>query len=1427
MADKSLDQQTRRIDQARVQKGKEFEMLQQAQNQFLAIQAERKQNLAQQRTIIGMDHQQNAMMMQGAQMIAGSGSRDMGIPQTVDPRTQAVMSKYGMGRPRFQKSTQHSQQVTRQNVVIHNTTNNNTTNNVQAGNPAGPVAGRGLFVRGMNNDSTEKFKVWLNNSYARQQQQANIRNREYEKREDSLVRSGNKMMRKLEGIGKTIGKVLDPKRIGQTLLDPLKMLFMFMGFHSFIKNWKTLMNFLRGAESWMTGFADKLGFSWKNGKVSLDKERFANTVDGKLGFFGKQLVLAFGGNPYRGDNIGTILHNLIIGDKQHYGLWEQIKTYLKDKFNERGDAIKNFPIPDIKKYIKDGKPDFIGAGKELIGYLGNILGIALTGSSAIKKINYDNAKESNINSYRHDDTDSLERYNGIHSGATEAEEAKKNRLELQEKLNWDILKKENTGANWEKKDTWAKTGDSAADFLGKEKLAELKANGLELVSDKIEVNRNENSVSAFHNNIHGWDVPITVKNSSGETFTMHFNLYGNATVDSSGNRLWVSTRDKFQNSYYTGNLLSTSKGIGSKLSDLDISDNNELTTKSGVYRQFNELSKLIKDAKGTGGKLDEQNFAFGMERIYKYVREAEKDGYVLIPHEALVNVLGLSGKEVVELTENGTLSLKHYYTVVRKITIPEVLKINRETYPALKGLYEYVNKHIYSTGTLGRITALKDYGSIGLKSTLGCYLADKSQGKITKKAQEQLKKKATKKGLSEAVIKRAEKMAAKRIATRFAAHSILKCVPYVGWAFIAWDAIDLFRTFCSRSPEISAYTTWSDAETDLKNAMSKVKYIGDILDEDEYNLFEEADELDEVGGKQNLFDVKFIDPETGNLTTQDRARISLYSIKSEYLKKILDDKTKINDDIRGLDETLTTSEFNKTGELDFARAITEYGQHLSGNADYSISKGSTPGWISDISAENAAITKKEIRNEAIRNQRAEWDKKNREGVREQAKKDAQAAEVLGVTGMLKGHTNATLTDRIAYLKDQLYSAGITNKDDQNAIIANLIAESGLKPEKGEKRLNGQTGGGEGIAQWTDETRKQKILEYINKTRRELGKDPIDRITDATFEEQVSALLYNDHDGLAKGKKGHHIIEKMMKQSDLREKVATFMDGFENPVYSSDDAKAAPDSEIIRWFDKVDEKGNKYYNTITGEVMKEKRSYHSRNTEIDGRYDNLKNTIPVDGGEANRIAQLLADGAGYTVDGVNYLIDGIRYIKKDGTFKRITGAIGDVVGAGTDKAKELVNKVHEKPVYKRMKLDDMGPEFRSYEAYLENPGKLTPGLRPSAWQDEVYKFTGHYPNELTYITDRLRLEAPASSFKKVSKNDNYNNKGMDNVIAWKRALDAEREEEARKLQEEENAKKEREKQNNSYLRGIAENSKMSSEANLKILEGITVLNKNLG
>ena len=45
MADKSLDRDTRRIDQARVQKGKELEMMQQAQNQFLAIQAERKQNL--------------------------------------------------------------------------------------------------------------------------------------------------------------------------------------------------------------------------------------------------------------------------------------------------------------------------------------------------------------------------------------------------------------------------------------------------------------------------------------------------------------------------------------------------------------------------------------------------------------------------------------------------------------------------------------------------------------------------------------------------------------------------------------------------------------------------------------------------------------------------------------------------------------------------------------------------------------------------------------------------------------------------------------------------------------------------------------------------------------------------------------------------------------------------------------------------------------------------------------------------------------------------------------------------------------------------------------------------------------------------------------------------------------------------------------
>ena len=200
-ADNSIDKETRSIDQMRATKDNQYQIYQKSQNQLLQIQAAQKQNLAIQRANSNAMRAQNATLQQAAQLAAMSGGGGY-VQQSVNPQTQAALQKYGMGKPRFQRQQNSSQQVSRQNVVIHNNTTNNTTNNVNAGGYGGPVQGRELRLR----DNTIGFKTWISNTFLKQEEQAQLRDREYEKREAALTRNSNKMARKFESIGKTLSE---------------------------------------------------------------------------------------------------------------------------------------------------------------------------------------------------------------------------------------------------------------------------------------------------------------------------------------------------------------------------------------------------------------------------------------------------------------------------------------------------------------------------------------------------------------------------------------------------------------------------------------------------------------------------------------------------------------------------------------------------------------------------------------------------------------------------------------------------------------------------------------------------------------------------------------------------------------------------------------------------------------------------------------------------------------------------------------------------------------------------------------------------------------------------------------------------------------------------------------------------------------------
>jgi hypothetical protein len=387
-ADNSIDKETRSIDQMRATKDNQYQIYQKSQNQLLQIQAAQKQNLAIQRANSNAMRAQNATLQQAAQLAAMSGGGGY-VQQSVNPQTQAALQKYGMGKPRFQRQQNSSQQVSKQNVVIHNNTTNNTTNNVNAGGYGGPVQGRELRLR----DNTIGFKTWISNTFLKQEEQAQLRDREYEKREAALTRNSNKMARKFESIGKTLSERFDPGRITSDMGKQFKALMLLLGLHHLRKNWKILMSKLSQYWDGFKKFASSFGITF-DGSSRPTLEKVKHGIKTNFSSFGAQLIIAFGGNP-RTDTIGSILKNLIIGDEhnknRHYGLWLRIKDYLSMEFQERASAMQQVKFPKEALISVAKGDDVIKNLPKVINWLGNIVSVGIGGADALQKINYNQA----------------------------------------------------------------------------------------------------------------------------------------------------------------------------------------------------------------------------------------------------------------------------------------------------------------------------------------------------------------------------------------------------------------------------------------------------------------------------------------------------------------------------------------------------------------------------------------------------------------------------------------------------------------------------------------------------------------------------------------------------------------------------------------------------------------------------------------------------------------------------------------------------------------------------------------------------------------------------------------------------------------------------------------------------------------------------
>ena len=371
---KALDEKTRKLTGGKVEEGKEHAAYQESQQQLLAIQAEQQQNLAVARAESKASFDNNQTLAQAAELGAISAAEAeqaaaMGAQAgtQLNPATQQILSKYGAGQPKFQRSQSHSQQVTKQNITINNSITSNTTNDVKVpANIGGPLQGRPLQFKAPSGEgSVGKFKTWISAAFARQNEEGAKRDREYRHRESSLTRSASKMMKKLEDIGKTIGSRMDPRKIGSTWQSQLKTLLLLFGFGYLTSNWTKVLETVSDIEQWVRN-------TWNY----FSEGNFISDISGLLG-----------GKP--GQGVLDSLKSLFLGDGEEKGLFGHLKQFFKDAWEERAEAVKAVKAPEITNALNDP----MTAIKSLFEYLSNILTAAFSGTEGIKKIRLEEAGE--------------------------------------------------------------------------------------------------------------------------------------------------------------------------------------------------------------------------------------------------------------------------------------------------------------------------------------------------------------------------------------------------------------------------------------------------------------------------------------------------------------------------------------------------------------------------------------------------------------------------------------------------------------------------------------------------------------------------------------------------------------------------------------------------------------------------------------------------------------------------------------------------------------------------------------------------------------------------------------------------------------------------------------------------------------------------
>lgn len=335
---------------------------QSAQNELVRINSERQNNLALANAEANADAQVNETLLQAGEMASMGSPAVQQQVESMNPQTQAVLSKYGLGKPRVQRTQGRDVKVTPQKVQITNNNITNTTNNVSVppANVGGPVQGRTLAVKQADPEQA-RFKTWIQSAFARQNAKAAQREKEYQRKEWSLSRSANKMMKYLSDLGSNISEKLNPNKMAATVGGQFKTILFLFGTMFLAKHWKKVIEIGAKIEEFFVGLPGKDGERSRSG-------------------FAKMLIGLFGGNPNDSKaSIGETIKRFFWNKDRKNGVFNILFDKIDNFFKERADAVKAIELPEL-----DFK-DLPGTLKGLIQYLGDIFKAFIGGANAVKE----------------------------------------------------------------------------------------------------------------------------------------------------------------------------------------------------------------------------------------------------------------------------------------------------------------------------------------------------------------------------------------------------------------------------------------------------------------------------------------------------------------------------------------------------------------------------------------------------------------------------------------------------------------------------------------------------------------------------------------------------------------------------------------------------------------------------------------------------------------------------------------------------------------------------------------------------------------------------------------------------------------------------------------------------------------------------------